>query len=177
MGSATSGVSSDTLQVPSDFGAGACRPAAERRLLERPPMLRGRRRGHTASFLVWPRPRPRRPRGAASPGRGSGPHHRPRPTALTWEPSPGPSITPSARPAAAPAQSGCRRSPGSTPQPPLAHFRLEPRPRCCARSSAANPPRGANPRPLSHGGGTFSPLENQGRAPPSFFSGPALGRV
>lgn len=115
---------------------------------------------------MWPRPRSRRPRGTASPGRGLGPHRRPRPAALTCEPRPGPSITPRSRPAAAPAQSGGRGS-RSTPQPPLAHFRLALRPPNCAHTSAANPPREANPRPLSHGGGTFSPLENSRSSPPS----------
>lgn len=119
---------------------------------------------------MWPRPRSRRPCGSASPGRGLGPHRRPRPAALTCEPRPGPSITPRARPAAAaaaaPAQSGSRGSP-STPQPPLAHFRLALRPPNCEYPSAANPLREANPRPLSHGGGTFSPLENCRSSPPS----------
>lgn len=153
-----------------------------RRMEERPTSLCGHLKGQAASYLVWPWPRPRsrRPRGTASPGRGLGPHRRPRPAALTCEPRPGPSITPHARPAAAPEQSGGRGS-LSTPQPPLAHFRLAPRPPNCALPSAANPPREANPRPLSHGGGTFSPLENCRSSPPSAppplcsFLSPTLG--
>lgn len=123
-------------------------------------------KGQPASFLVWPRPRPRRPHGIASPDRDLRPHRRPPPAALTCEPRPGPSITPRTRPAAAPTQSGGRRS-RSTPQPPLAHFRLAPRPPHCAHPRAANPPREANPEPLSPGGGTFSPLENCRSSPPS----------
>lgn len=164
-----SGVSPDTLQVQADIGAGARRPVAGWRREERLASLGGHRKGQAASFPVWSRPQVP----PSSRNHLTWPRLRsPRPAALTCEPRPGPSITTRARPAAAPAQSGDRRS-ASTPQRPLAHFRLSPRPPNCAHLSAANPPREANPRLLSHGGGTFSPLENSGSSPPS--APPPLG--
>lgn len=104
---------------------------------------------------------------------GSPPPSLPGHAALTWEPSPGSSITPGARPAATPAQTGGRGSPACTLRAPLAHFRIAPRPRSCARPRAANPRRRGNPRPLSHGGGAFSSLGN-GRSCPALRPAPAM---